>query len=383
VLDKVAETDKRCIRPALVALMKPDCPCANEAISPKDPRFAQYCANKLAEQIKTIAAAGVGCSPFQVGVGSERPAPSVYDMWPTHIATLLSQRALAADDTASALHEILDAVRVSQDATRGRVPLSNAVITATMEGKLLATALELVTKQPMSDDQLVALTAKVDALIETEPAFIESFRGEVVYMALHLGVVAIKGPLWVPPGGRSDIFPPHFYPVDYQEDVGATFISAELQTEERLVRSCTDDNLAACFFAVTAAPIHEDVDIAADVQRAGTLLALAPSEGMRVRLRREVIARNSDSISIYGVPLRQRAHIMTRFAALRMQLDALRAHACPALEANAVETYYVRGRPAPGNLGGALQLRPVDGGIDVLPPVWLKVQKPVTHISCP
>jgi hypothetical protein len=104
---------------------------------------------------------------------------------------------------------------------------------------------------------------------------------------------------------------------------------------------------------------------------------------MRVRLRREVIARNSDSISIYGVPLRQRAHIMTRLAALRMQLDALRAHACPALEANAVETYYVRGRPAPGNLGGALQLRPVDGGIDVLPPVWLKVQKPVTHISCP
>lgn len=393
VLDKVAETDQSCIRPELVALMKPDGACANEANRQrlgytKRPAVSltpslQRCADRLAGEIKAIAAAGVGCSPFQVGVHSGDWNSKGHGVWPFHIANLLSLRAETADDTAVALNEILDAVHVSQDVTRGRVPVLNAIATATMEDKLLATANKLVTKQSLSEDQLAALIEKVDSLIQTEPDVVENLRGEAVYTALHLGVVAIEGPFWKPPGGRSDVFLPHLYQVDFQEDVGASFISALLWNEEQVTRFCKDDNLALCFFSLNAPLSTEATDIAAEVQGAGILLALEPSEEARMRLQRRVVAKSKDSLGVYEIPVQQRGRILSRLAALRMQLDALRSHECPTLEANAVGTYYLRGRPEPRNLGGPLQLMPVDGGIDVLPPVWVAMQKPIAHISCP
>lgn len=383
VLDKVAETDKSCIRPELVELLKPDCPCAKEAMYRKDPNFAQYCANKLTEQIKTIAAAGVGCSPYQVGAKPDHWGAPVYDMWPTHIATLLEQRALAADDTASALDEIFDAIRVSQDATRGRVSLSRAVITATMESKLLATAQKLVTKKSLSDDQLLVLSAKVDALIKTEPRVVENLRGEALYMALHLGVVAIKGPLWIPPSGRSDTYLPQMYDVEYQEDFGATYISSELWAEEKLSQFCTDDNIAVCFMAMSALSTLASTDIVAEVRGAETLLALEPSEGARLRLQRRAITKSNTTMAGSEVAIGQRAHVLTRLAALRIQLDVLRAGKCPVLEANAIGTHYLRDSVELRQLGGPVQAQPVDGGIDILPPVWSYRRQVAARISCP
>jgi hypothetical protein len=395
VLDEVAQTDHSCIRPELVALMKPDRPCEDEAIrqridQKKDPAFAlspalQHCAEKLAAEVKAIAAAGGGCSPFQVGVvGADLWRSDSRGFWPFHIANLLSHRAHEAEDVNGALHETLDAIRVSQDATRGRVPVMNAVVTATMEEKLLVTALKLVTKQPLAEAQLAALIAKVDELIAREPSIVENMRGEVIYMALHEGVAAMKGPFWIPPGGRSAMFPSRFYRVDFQEDVGASLVSAFLWTEEELTRFCHDDNLATCFLAASAPVTDEPPDIAAEVQGAGTLLALEPSEEARKYLQNRVIAKSKDSSGVFEVPIKQRARVLSRLAALRLQLDALRSHKCPMLEANALGQYhYLQGRPEPRRLGGPLQMKPVDGGIDVLPPGWVGDRRPVARISCP
>lgn len=53
------------------------------------------------------------------------------------------------------------------------------------------------------------------------------------------------------------------------------------------------------------------------------------------------------------------------------------------LTTNAIGTYYAPDSVEPRQLGGPVQVQPVDGGIDVLPPVWVPTQKPIAHIRCP
>ena len=359
VLDEVAQIDRSCVRPELVELTNTKCPCADGAPG---------CVDGLVAQFRAIAAAGVGCSPFQVGVGPDNDwFNTTCGSWAIHVANLLDRHALAAHDSATALFEILDAIRVSQDLARGPVHGMRTTWMMTMEGKLLHTALALVTKAPFSAEQLAVITAKVDALFETEPPILDTLRGESLATALHAGAGAIEGPFWVPPGGPSSLFPPRFYLAAHPLDVGAVMISNHVSLEAKLTQACSN-NVTACMAAMMAPDWSQSADVEAEVAHAETLLAFVSSEA-RLHIQRSVVAK-TNSAGVSTLLVGQRARLLSALAALRMQLDTLQTGKCPA-------------PLAPRPLGGPVQIKRVGDGIDVLPPLLVAQRRAVAHISCP
>lgn len=419
---RIADTAKRsCSRPVvrepgidapattdLIAVAEPTGPVATclatlaaragkaklvELVEQRDPEvvsLAGTCGDALEQAVRKAASHRDACSPYQIGVRRD-PTSWMGVVNGAHLLGLHARLTAERGTPAFALAMLLDGASAYRDLGRGHVGMISAMIAVAATNVLMEHALAIITTATLKPDAIDGLITGVDALLASEPAFVDTFHGERHYFELTYGMARLKGPDWAPPGGWPDGVRPatDSEPMTKSpRDEGAIMFAAG----EKLAA----DRDKACPAAASLKTCHDGLAALADaaskvkapefgeqlwkdlVKAAGSGDALATAHKIREAIVEIIVNVAHPAFTQY---VAKRGAGYARLATFRLHIEIARAGRCPTDAELAAPPY-----PAllsPTALGDRLTVARKDGGdLEVSPPAWVESKKPPWRISC-
>jgi len=387
VLAEVNKSSRDCIRPEALALWKPTgglAACVNECdvldygadhLKPirRDElfRIATPEATALDAKCGAIvtaaferAAANPGCSPFQIGIENVDALAFVPRF---HLLHLLARHAHTQDDRASAARSFVTALQALQGNTRGRT--DELITVSALRTSAAINLLELLADAQLARNDLDALATSLDHMIASEAPPHEMLQANATMMAFEYGLVPLKGPSWPVPGGRPKTMDSNLRPStshDPRDEAGITMMYA-LERGERLRTTCQPTTtLRECFEHDNATPrttVELDVNLLDRPRN--------DDAATRARVKREIVdAYLSSSNSAWLIAARAKDFVP--LVALRLRIEVLRNGRCPTAAELDVPPYSTL--RAPSVLGDSVLVTPIDHGLRVDPPAWVRDQ---------
>lgn len=389
VLAEVNKSTRDCIRPEAVALWKPtgelaacikECDVLDYGADHKKPirrdelfRIATPEATALDAKCGALvgaaferAAANPGCSPFQLGIDNVDGPPAFLPRF--HLLHLLSRHAHAQSDRALAARLLVAALQAFQDSARGRT--DDFITASALRSSSAFNFIELLADAQLTRNDLDALATTLDHLIASEPRPHDMLQADAAHVGFAYGLVPLKGSSWAVPGGRSELMLSSLRPStshDPRDGAGITMLTA-LEDGERLRTACQPTtSLRECFDHLAATPHTTPTAHAPDpLDR-----PRKDDAATRARVKREIVDMYL-STSDHSYAITNRVHAMVPLVALRLRVEILRSGRCPTAAELDVPPYStIR---APSVLGDSIPVTPIDHGLRVDPPAWVRDQ---------
>ncbi len=365
----------------LTELGKNDLPGAAKARAADVLAFDKECGERIGAKIAAAAARTDGCSPYQIGVRSE-PKSMMRPIQIAHVVGLRARELAAKGEVEAAVSLSINALRIYQDLTRGRVTYLTSMIAHASLGIISANLDTLLdtAKPPAST------AAHLDALIAAMPRWPDVMAGERDSMDIHFGAAHLMPDTWTPPGGFNEEMDPRkagkdSYPVKRfgnPRDESAVLLVMTAETSAAQSVACPSDaTFAACHaglekLGTEAKPAPDD-----DIAKLYAALAVAAKSGDVDATRKQIRSSIVSILTSIAQPaitkyVGKLGLSLARLAALRIHVEALGTCDVKKLAALA----------SPPALGGSLEVT-VDGDkVAVRPPAWADDKKTVWTFRC-
>ena len=319
------------------------------------------------------------CSPFQVGVDRVAPQTTADLTRALRTAKFLAihARERSTDDPLAAMWLLLDAMRFSDDLSRGHTTLIDRMIGIAATGLLADQAFAILAKSSIAADKLAELSTAFGVLTAYQQPFTDTLRGERDYGDLVYALGPLKPKNWVPPGGWPEGQDPRgaergeLLTRNPRDEHALHFFVSE-RTAREVAKACpSGGTLEACakgFGDAEATP--KEPDPASFAKLYAKLAAAKNVDQARLEIR-DAMVDILDGVArpAYSAYVRKQGRSIAKLAALRIHLELAR-HAATANPCRPALVEIPDELLAPPQLGGRLKLIVTSDAVEIAAPAW-------------